>query len=81
MDMEAMGKSILAGEHGKDLQKLTSSPEGRRLSARFDGAAIEAAARRGDMEELRGLLKDILSTEEGRAFAGQVIRAVGKNGQ
>jgi len=81
MDMEKMAEKIMAGSGGDALKKLTESKDGARLAARFSGAAVEEAARRGDTAELTRLLRTILSTEEGRQFAEQVRKAMDGHGR
>lgn len=81
MDMEKYAKQLMEGKNGDALKKAVQSDAGARLAARFDGAAVEKAARDGDSEALSGLLKNILSTPEGRDFAAQVQKAVRDNGR
>ena len=81
MDIGKMAEKIMSGDRGDTLKKLTASKEGTRLAARFDGDAVEKAARRGDSAELTRLLGTILSTEEGRQFAEQVRKAMDGHGR
>ena len=71
----------MAGGSGDALQKLTESKDGVRLAERFNGTAVEEAARRGDTAELTRLLGTILATEEGRQFAEQVRKAMDGHGR
>lgn len=81
MDMEKYAKQLMEGKNGAALQKLTQSDTGAKLAAKFDGAAIEKAAREGDAKALSQILKNVLNTPEGRDFAAQVQKAVGGNGR
>ena len=58
------------------LGKLARSESGAKLAARFDGKAMENAARKGDMQALSSMLRDILATPEGKQFAAEVQKAV-----
>ena len=81
MDMEKYAKQLMQGKNGAALQKLTESDTGAKLAARFDGAAIEKAAKNGDSKALAAILKNVLSTPEGREFAAKVQKAVGGDGR
>ena len=79
MDLEKAARDLMNGKNGAALQKITESDQGAALVKKFDGAAIERAAKSGDSAALSMLLKQVLSTPEGASFAAQVQRAV-KNG-
>jgi len=81
MDLANMAQKFKMGNGGDALQKLTESDAGARLAARFSGAAVEDAARRGDTAELSRLLGAILATEEGKQFAAQVRKAAEEHGR
>lgn len=81
MDLEKYAKKALEGKDTGALEALTRSEAGEKLLARFDGAAMEKAARSGDMNALSALLKTVLSTPEGREFAETVKKAAGGHGR
>lgn len=81
MDMEKYAKQLMAGKNGAALEKLTQSDLGAKLASKFDGAAIEAAARSGDSQALSQILKSVLATPEGKDFAAQVQKAVDGRGR
>ncbi len=81
MDFAEMTERLMAENRSDSLKQLTESEAGARLAARFDGAAVEAAAKRGDTAELTRLLGTILSTAEGRQFAEQVRKTMDKHGR
>ena len=62
----------------RELNAVAESPEGKKLAARIDSAALSDAARRGDTAALKSILGQVLSTPEGRALAEKVQKAVGK---
>ncbi len=73
-DLEKLGRALLGGEKGDALRQAAASPEGRALEQKLDAAAVERAARSGDPEQLRALLRSVLATEEGRALAEKLSR-------
>ena len=81
MDLEQAARALQSGKNGAALKKLTESEAGAALAGKVDGAAIEQAARSGDTKALSELLKTVLSTPEGAAFAAQVTKAVRGDGQ
>ena len=81
MDFAEMAERLMAGGQEDAVKRLAESETGARLAARFDGAAVEAAAKRGDSAELTRLLETILSTSEGRQFAEQVRQTMGGHGR
>ena len=81
MELEKYAKEWMQGENGEALKKLAESEAGARLAARFDGVQIENAARTGDTKALTDILKGVLSTPEGKAFAQQVQKAVKRDGR
>ena len=52
------------------------SEDCRRLGEQLGGEKLAAAARSGDTRQLQQLLREILSTEEGRRLAGAVKDAM-----
>ena len=60
------------------LGALAGSAESRAVAAQFDEAELRAAAKQGDSAALQDILRRVLSTEEGRALAEKVRKAVGK---
>ena len=76
MNWEEQARDLMKSETGKSLQSLMNSETGARLAQTLDGAAVKQAARSGDPKELSALLKNILETPEGKAFAEQVRKTV-----
>ena len=79
-DLEKMGEELLRGQQGDAIRDIAASPEAQRLEKTLDPAAVERAARSGDGEQLRSLLMQVLSTEEGRSLAEKLSR-LGGNGR
>lgn len=80
MNWEEKAHDLMKSGVGKDLQSLMNSETGERLAKTMDASAVERAAKAGNTKELAAILKNVLSTPEGKAFAEQVRRTV-KNGQ
>lgn len=81
MDLEQEARKLQNGTGGDALKKLTQSGAGAALAAKFDGEAIERAARSGDSKALSQLLQSVLSTPEGAQFASEVQKAVSGGGR
>ena len=69
MDMEKLGAELLSGRQGGAIRDMANSPEAKKLGAAIDPAAAERAVRSGDAAQLKALLTQILSTNEGKALA------------
>ena len=81
MDFAEMAEKLMAEDRSDSMKRLTETEAGARLAARFSGAEVEAAAKRGDTAELTRLLGTILSTDEGRQFAEQVRKTMNGHGR
>lgn len=68
-DLEDIGKMLQKSGKAPELRSIAESPEGKRLSGMLDANAVEKAAKSGDMEALRGILQQVMSTEDGKAIA------------
>lgn len=68
-DLESIGKLLQQSGKAPELRSIADSPEGRRLSGMLDAGQVEQAAKSGDIEALRGILQQVMSTEDGRALA------------
>ena len=68
MDMEKLGAELLSGRQGGAIRDMANSPEAK------NPAAAERAVRSGDAAQLKALLTQILSTNEGKALAEKLSR-------
>lgn len=75
--LEDIGKAIEKSGKASELKALADSPEGRRLSGMLDADAVEKAAKSNDPEALRGILKQVLSTDDGKALAKKLSEMMG----
>ena len=68
-DFDEIGRALEKSGQAERLRQLADSPEGRRLSAMLDGAAVSQAAKNGDTKTLQAILQQVLRTGEGQALA------------
>ncbi|MBQ7736881.1 MAG: hypothetical protein IJT62_03480 [Oscillospiraceae bacterium] len=68
-EWETLADRLLSGEKGGELRSLARSGEARRLSETLDAAEAEQALRSGDSARVSRLLRQVLSTPEGKALA------------
>ena len=73
MDFKQLEQQLKAK---KSLRAAADSPEGRKVLAGLDSAALSEAAAKGDGETLRRILGQVLSSPEGKALAERVKQAV-----
>lgn len=76
MNLEEYAGEVLRKGDAAALERIARSEAGARLASCFDGRAMEAAARDGNMDALSAMLRDILKTPEGQSFAAEVQKAV-----
>ncbi len=69
MDFDKIGKQLEKSGKADKIQEIANSKDGERLASMLDGAEVEKAARTGDFAALQGILKQVLSTEEGQRIA------------
>jgi len=73
MDFSQLKREL---EAKKALMAAAQSDAGQKLVAHMDTAAVEQAAKNGDAAALKGILRQVLSTPEGRTLAEQVQKAM-----
>ncbi len=66
---EEYEKQLKNSPQGSRIMELANSGEGQRLSKMLDGKQIEKAAKSGDMDTLKSILTQVLSTPEGKSLA------------
>lgn len=69
MNLEQIGRELQKSGKAEKLRALADSEESRRICELVDQAAVERAAASGDEAALRGILRQILSTDEGKKLA------------
>lgn len=77
MDFEKVGKELQkSGKADKVVKSLANSEEAKRLSSMLDTKAVENAAKSGDAAALKGILKQVLDTDEGKRLAQMLGEAM-----
>ena len=77
-DLEALEREIKASPAAEHLRAAAASPEGQKVLSNLDTAAVEKAAKAGDMQALKDILSGVLSTPEGRSLAEKIRKNLGR---
>ena len=76
MDFEKVGKELQKSGKADKMKSLADSAEAKRLSSMIDSKAVEKAAKSGDADALKGILKQVLDTDEGKRLAQMLGEAM-----
>lgn len=76
MDFEKVGKELQKSGKADKIKNLAGSEEAKRLSSMLDAKSVEKAALSGDADALKGMLKQVLSTDEGKRLAQMLGEAM-----
>lgn len=68
-DLEKLGEELNRSGKSEKLKVLADSADGRAIGRMVDAAEVERAAKSGDMAALKGILSQVLSTDEGKRLA------------
>lgn len=68
-DIERLGEKLMKSGKGEDIKNLASSPEGQAISRMVDADALEKAAKSGNVDALKGILSQVMNTNEGKRLA------------
>ena len=68
-NLEDIGRKLMNGQNADLLTKAAASPEAARLASLLDRTEVEQAAKSGDTEALSRLLRQVMSTPDGKALA------------
>lgn len=77
-DLKELEREIKSSAAAGHLKAAAESPEGQKVLSRLDTAAVEKAAKAGDMQALKDILSGVLSTPEGRSLAEKIRKNLGK---
>ena len=75
-DLESVGKELDRLGKTQKLKSITDSEDGQRIGRMLDQKALEKAARSGDTQALRGILSQVLGTDEGKRLAENLKKAM-----
>jgi hypothetical protein len=76
MDIGQLGRDLAKNGRLDKFKAMAESEDGRKLTAMLNTESIEKAAKSGDTEALKGILNQVLGTEEGRRLAQQISEAM-----
>lgn len=75
-DIEKLGEELRKSGRSDALMKLAQSPDGKAVSRLVDADDLGRAAKSGDTDALRDILRGVLSTDEGRRLAENLRKAM-----
>ncbi len=75
-NIEKLGEELRKSGRSDALMKLAQSPDGKAVSRLVDAETVGRAAKNGDMDALRDILRGVLSTEEGKRLAESLRKAM-----
>lgn len=75
-DLERMGRELDRMGKTEKLKSLAASADGEKISRMLDPKAVEKAAVSGDADALRGILSQVLGTDEGKRLAEKLKKAM-----
>ncbi len=75
-DLESVGKELDRLGKTQKLKSIAESADGQKIGRMLDPKAVEKAAKSGDTDALRGILGQVLSTDEGRRLAESLRKAM-----
>ena len=67
--LDELGKKLEQSGKAGELRALAETPEGKKLGAMLDQGKVESAVKSGDTAALQSILRQVLSTNEGKALA------------
>ena len=68
-NFEQIGRELERRGKTDEIKRLAESDDGVRLGQMVDTGALEQAAKSGDSAALRGMLSQVLGTDEGKRLA------------
>ena len=71
-NFEDLGRELSRRGKTEQLKALAETDDVQRLSKMVDSAAVEKAAKTGDGDALKAILRQVLSTAEGQRLAQSV---------
>jgi hypothetical protein len=75
-DLESVGKELDRLGKTQKLKDIAESADGQKIGRMVDPKALEKAAVSGDAQALRGILSQVLGTDEGRRLAESLKKAM-----
>lgn len=75
-NLESLQRQIEDSGMADKLRQAADSAEGQRIMRSIDTAAVEKAAKQGDMQALKDILGKVLSTPEGQSLARKIKQSM-----
>ena len=75
-DLESVGKELDRLGKTQKLKDIAESADGQKIGRMVDPKALEKAAVSGDAQALRGILSQVVGTDEGRRLAESLKKAM-----
>ena len=75
-DIESLQRQIEDSGMADKLRQAADSAEGQRIMRSIDTAAVERAAKQGDMQALKDILGKVLATPEGQNLARKIKQSM-----
>lgn len=76
MDLNKAAEELYKSGRADKLKGLADSEEAKRLTDMLDKEKVERAAMSGDGAALRDILRQVLTTDEGKRLAGRISDAM-----
>ena len=76
-NFEEVGRELERRGKTEDLKRLAESQDGVQVGKMVDPEELEKAARDGDGAAMRGILNSVLSTDEGKRLAENLMKLMG----
>lgn len=77
-EFESVQKMLEKTGKAGDLMDLASTAEGKKIEGMIDKSALEKAMSSGDVKTMEAMLRQVLSTGEGKALAKKISGIMGK---
>lgn len=75
-NLESLQRQIEDSGMADKLRQAADSAEGQRIMRSIDTAAVEKAAKQGDMQALKDILGKVLATPEGQSLAKKIKQSM-----
>ncbi|MGE4353002.1 MAG: hypothetical protein AB7D36_02820 [Oscillospiraceae bacterium] len=77
-DFDSIQKMLQKTGKTSELMGFMSSEEGKRVEKLVDKSALEQAMQKGDIKSMERMLRQVLSTGEGKALADKISEIMTK---
>ena len=71
-DLERSAKNMMSSADIDNIKQIASTEEGRQIRQMMNGADIQKAAEKGDMDSLKNAVTNLLKTDAGAKLADRI---------